>query len=97
MTLDFMVENGLVPEVSAMIKIDVDGIEHLILRGAANVLAMPSLKTVIIEVNDDFQVLAIEVDVLLRKSGLTLVERRHSDMFDGGIFDRTINQIWVRN
>ena len=97
MTLDFMVEKGLVPEVPAMIKIDVDGIEHLILRGGAKVLAKPNLKTVIIEVNDDFQVLATEVDRLLRAAGLTLVERRHSDMFDGGIFDRTFNQIWVRS
>lgn len=97
MTLDFMVEQGLVPEVPTMIKIDVDGIEHLILRGAEKVLGMPSLKAVIIEVNDDFHVLANEVNHLLRGAGFSLVERRRSEMFAGGIFDRTFNQIWVRD
>ena len=97
MTLDFMVEQGLVPEVPTLIKIDVDGIEHLILRGAEKVLGMPSLKTVIIEVNDDFHELANGVDHLLRAAGFSLVERRRSEMFAGGIFDQTFNQIWVRN
>ena len=74
----------------------VDGIEHLILRGAEKVLALPGLQTVLIEVNEDFQVLATEVDDLLRSAGLALVERRHSDMFAGGAFENTYNQIWVR-
>lgn len=97
MTLDFMVEQGLIPQPPTMMKIDVDGIEHLILRGAEKVLALPGLMTVIIEVNEDFRVLAAEVAALLQAGGLTLVERRHSDMFAGGIFENTYNQIWVRN
>jgi FkbM family methyltransferase len=96
MTLDFMVEQGLIPQPPRMMKIDVDGIEHLILRGAAKVLALPEFKTVIIEVNDDFRVLATEVETILQAAGLTLVERRRSDMFAGGTFENTFNQIWVR-
>ncbi|CAB4965831.1 unannotated protein [freshwater metagenome] len=97
MSLDFMVEQGLIPQPPTMIKIDVDGIEHLILRGAEKVLALPGLQTVLIEVNEDFQVLATEVADLLRAAGLALVERRRSDMFAGGAFENTYNQIWVRD
>ena len=96
MTLDFIVGQGLVSQPPSMIKIDVDGIEHLILRGAEEVLMLPSLETVLVEVNDDFQALAAEVSGLLGAAGFKLVERRHSDMFDGGAFDNTFNQIWVR-
>ena len=81
---------------TAIVKIDVDGIEHLILRGAQKVLTLASLATVLVEVNDDFQALAAEVSGLLGAAGFKLVERRHSDMFDGGAFDNTFNQIWVR-
>ena len=97
MSLDFMVEQGLIPQSPTMIKIDVDGIEHLILRGAAKVLALPGLQTVLIEVNDDFQVLATEVEHHLQRAGFTLVERRHSNMFTTGIFASTFNQVWVRD
>ena len=97
MALDFMVEQGLIPQPPKMIKIDVDGIEHLILRGAAKVLALPGLQTVLIEVNDDFKVLATEVGHHLQRAGFTLVERRHSDMFTNGIFASTFNQVWVRD
>jgi FkbM family methyltransferase len=97
MSLDFMVEWGLIPQPPTMIKIDVDGIEHLILRGAEKVLALPCLKTVLIEVNEDFQLLATEVAERLRAADLTLVERRHSAMFVGGAFESTFNQIWVRH
>ena len=96
MTLDFIVGQGLVSQPPSMIKIDVDGIEHLILRGAEEVLMLPSLATVLVEVHDDFQALAAEVSGLLGAAGFKLVERRHSDMFDGGAFDNTFNQIWVR-
>jgi FkbM family methyltransferase len=97
MALDFMVEQGLIPQPPTMIKIDVDGIEHLVLRGAEKVLALSGLKAVLIEVNEDFQLLATEVEDLLRVAGLTLEERRHSEVFDGGAFENTFNQIWVRD
>jgi len=97
MALDYMVEQGLIPQPPTMIKIDVDGIEHLILRGAAKVLALPGLQTVLIEVNADFKVLATEVEHHLQRAGFTLVERRHSDMFTTGIFASTFNQVWVRD
>jgi len=37
------------------LKIDVDGIEHLVLRGGAELLRRPELKSVLIELNKDFR------------------------------------------
>lgn len=96
-TLDCLVEAGIVADLPTMIKLDVDGIEHLILRGASATLAAPSLRTVLIEVNDRFTVLADEVTAILTHAGFSLVERRHAAMFDGGEFATTFNQIWVRD
>ena len=79
------------------IKIDVDGIEHLVLRGATAVLS--SVKSVLIEVNDGFEEQADQCRSLLMESGLVLKEKRHSEMFNnsdsfgGGL---VWNQIWVR-
>ena len=96
MSLDFMLSSMLLTEPPSMLKIDVDGIEHLILRGARDTLGNPSLRTVLIEVNDSFTELANEVTLLLISAGFTLQERRHSAMFEDGEFADTYNQIWVR-
>ena len=96
MSLDFLVESGIVPETPAMIKVDVDGIEHLILRGARSTLTSAGLKTVLIEVNDNFQELATEVVGALTTAGFRLAERRQAEMFRSGAFSDTFNQIWLR-
>jgi FkbM family methyltransferase len=49
-TLDQLVEAGSVP-VPQFIKVDVDGIEHKVLRGAERTLANPIVQSVIVELN----------------------------------------------
>ena len=46
---------------------DVDGIEHLILKGGTSILRSPQLKTMLIEVNDDFAEQSDMVMSLLEK------------------------------
>lgn len=70
------------------IKIDVDGIEHFILRGGAEVLKQ--VESVLIEINDDFAEQAEESSRLLKEAGLTLL--RKSDIEAGNQY----NQWWVR-
>ena len=52
--LDFLIENKilLIPDY---IKIDVDGIEHLILKGGQNFLADSKTKSISIEINENFK------------------------------------------
>ena len=96
MSLDFMLESGLISEPPALLKIDVDGIEHLILRGARSALAGTALRSILIEVNEEFTDLRLEVQQTLRDFGFELRERRRSEIFDDGQFASSFNQIWVR-
>ena len=96
MSLDFMLESGLISEPPALLKIDVDGIEHLILRGARSALAGTALQSILIEVNEEFTDLRLEVQQTLRDFGFELRERRRSEIFDDGQFASSFNQIWVR-
>ena len=78
------------------IKMDVDGLEHFILKGGASVLA--SVKGVLIEVNDDFHEQAEQCNKLLKKAGLVLLDKRHSDLIANSTsgFHNSYNQIWAR-
>ncbi len=96
-SLDDLLKNGAISKAPSLIKIDVDGIEHLILSGAKNTLANDSLKSIFIEVNDDFEEQSVSVKRLLESAGFTLKEKRQSDMMEGSLlFGRCYNQIWVR-
>jgi FkbM family methyltransferase len=78
------------------IKIDVDGIEHLILKGG--IQDLKAVRSILIEVNDEFHEQSSECERLLTESGFTLSQKRHADFFDDSqtAARHTYNQIWVR-
>ena len=76
------------------IKMDVDGIEHLILKGGLPLLK--TIKGILIEINDSFKAQANDSSMYLQQSGLSLREKRHAEEFDTGMAQYTFNQIWVR-
>ena len=76
------------------IKMDVDGIEHLILKGGAGVLK--NIKGVLIEINDEFEQQAVDSARYLREAGLVLKAKRHADMFDQSPYRNSYNQTWHR-
>jgi FkbM family methyltransferase len=78
------------------IKIDVDGLEHFILRGGISVLK--NIKEILIEVNDDFIEQAEDCHKLLTEAGLVLLEKKHSEMIANNTqgFQNSYNQIWAR-
>ena len=49
-----------------------DGIEHLILKGGENTLKNKKIKSILIEVNDNFLEQKNKVDNLMLNSGFTL-------------------------
>jgi len=95
-SLDFLIDNEIIPEVPTLMKIDVDGIEHLILRGAVKLLENNTLRTILIEVNDDFIEHATDVRESLESAGFVLSQRRQAKMFEGSPYAQSYNQIWVR-
>jgi FkbM family methyltransferase len=95
-SLDFLFECGVLEEYPEMIKIDVDGIEHLILRGAIKTVSHPNCKTVLVEVLPDFGVQKQEVQTILAGCGFELSNHQSSPPeFDPHIAG-SINQIWVK-
>jgi len=76
------------------IKMDVDGIEHIILRGGSRVLA--GVRGILLEINDGFAAQAEESRHLLQGAGLKLKAKLHAPMIEQSAFANVYNQIWVR-
>jgi FkbM family methyltransferase len=86
-TMDQAVSQLGIP-VPRFIKIDVDGIEHFILRGGVETLNL--VESVMIEIDDSFNEQAEESTRILRNAGLKLYRKCDGD---GA---RQYNQWWVR-
>ena len=97
-SLDSLFENKTIEDSPDLVKIDVDGIEHLILSGAINTLKSKSCKSVLVEVNEDFLEQSLEVKRILEDCGFVLRDKLHGNLFDNSEnFSKTYNQIWVRS
>ena len=93
-TADYLVYQGLVAQPD-YIKIDVDGIEHLILSGARNILM--SAKSLLVEINDNFSEQAEITEGILRGAGFSLEEKRQSPLISKHEDKLIFNQIWVKS
>ena len=87
MTMDEAIQLLNIPP-PRYIKIDVDGIEHFILRGGTETLK--NVESVMVEIDDGFTDQAEETARHLRSAGLTLLRKC------GGDADSQYNQWWVR-
>ena len=78
------------------IKMDVDGIEHIILEGGNNVLK--KTKSILVEINDDFEEQLKQTKFLLKNAGFILGSKLHGEIIENSTsgFSNTYNQIWLR-
>ena len=67
-TIDYFIEKKIL-EVPDYIKIDVDGIEHLILKGSKNILKNEKIKSFNIEVNEKFQEQHDKIIDIMKENG----------------------------
>lgn len=96
-SMDYMLENKIIHDFPNMIKIDVDGIEHIILRGAINTLTDDRCRTVLVEINDNFSQQSTEATEILKSCGFSLKEKQQSpDLRDSDQYNGLHNQIWVK-
>ena len=83
-------------ETPNYIKIDVDGIEHLILSGGMKVLS--EVDEILVEVDEKFETQVEKVKSILGKSGLKYSGKYQSLMMQkANKKNRTFNQVWKRN
>jgi len=76
------------------IKMDVDGIEHLILKGGEKTLRQA--KGILIEINDNFSAQAKDASAYLQQAGFSFKEKKHAETYNAGKAMHTFNQIWVK-
>ena len=76
------------------IKVDVDGIEHLILKGGRKVLS--NTKELLVEVNEKFEKNKKDCFETLDDLGFILKEKKHSDLLENTDFAHSYNQIWIK-
>jgi FkbM family methyltransferase len=92
-TVDGMIrEFGL--SVPTHVKIDVDGIEHLILAGAVETLASKNLKSVLIETNRSFPEHRERIHAALASAGLALDQTQSVALLMDG--SDVWNEVWTR-
>ena len=76
------------------IKMDVDGIEHLILKGAINTIQ--NAESLLIEVNDNYLKQASDVKKYLTQAGFKLKHKKRSELIAKSKYSSFYNEIWAR-
>lgn len=95
LTMVDAVESLKIPQPD-YIKMDVDGIEHLILKGGLPVLS--GIKGILIEINDNFSSQSDDSAKYLKNAGLTLITKKHAQAVEeNNEFKSVFNQIWARS
>jgi len=95
-TINYLLKNKIL-QVPNYIKIDVDGIEHLILKGANNFLKNIEIKSLSIELNQNFTEQYNQVIEILQKSEFKFKHKKHSEMFDNNSeYSSTFNYVFER-
>ena len=70
-SIDYLIENKIL-KLPNYIKIDVDGIEHLILQGGKNHFNNKTIKSILVEVNEEFEDQSKNVLNILKDNGFKL-------------------------
>ena len=94
---DSLVKYLNLPKPNAL-KIDVDGIEHLILEGAEKMLEYPELKTILIEVNENYSFQKNKIEKILNNKNWKLTNKYSVYLNKNSTkLEKTYNQIWIKN
>lgn len=90
---EFVKENpGMVPQ---HIKIDVDGIEDLIIKGAMKLLKHRKVRSVLIEINEELKE-HLKIIEILKESGFKVKSRNQSELFETSDFKHCFNYIFKK-
>ena len=73
--------NDKVVDIPNFVKIDVDGLEHLILKGSSSILKSKNLKSVSIELNENYRKQFREVINIMKKFGFKKIVKKRNENF----------------
>ncbi len=94
-TMNYFIENSIL-DIPDYIKIDVDGIEHLILAGGNKFLKNKKIKSLLIEINENFKEQSENVFNLMKEYEFNILHKKRNDDFYKGKFANTYNFIFTR-
>ena len=96
-TINYLVESKIL-QVPDYIKIDVDGIEHLILEGGDKVLDNTKIKSLSIEINENFSDQYTKVLKSMNEYGFKMTQKTNSieNVTNDTDFEKTFNYIFIR-
>lgn len=77
-SIDFLLKNNQNILIPDYVKIDVDGIEHLILNGGLNLVSNPKVKEFQIEVSENFKEQKNTILKIMKENGFSLKSMRSS-------------------
>lgn len=91
---DYLTSQNLIEKLPNAIKLDVDGIEHLILSGMKSILSSPQCRHIFIESSLQFDEQSSSIRKILIEHGFLLKSNHQSSTFSDS---STSNQIWCKN
>ena len=96
-TMNYFIENSIL-EIPDYIKIDVDGIEHLILEGGDKFLMNKKVKSLSIEINENFKEKYDKVLDLMKKNKFKIFHKKFNEDFqsEGSKFNKTFNYVFIK-
>ena len=95
-SINYLIKN-LNFEVPNYIKIDVDGLEHYILKGADEVLKDQNLKSILVEINENYFKQFNDVEEIMKRFNFKLLKKdqsKHINLSDP--FKNSYNYIFSR-
>ena len=78
--INFLIKNKIL-DIPDYIKIDVDGIEHLILQGSLDFLSNKKIKKLMIELNEEFKEQYNNSFKILNSHDFVFVEKKRNENF----------------
>jgi len=96
-TMNYFIENHIL-ETPDYIKVDVDGIEHLILEGGDKFLNNQKVKSLSIEINENFKDQYEKVLDLMEKNKFRILHKKFNNDFQlkGSKFNKTFNYVFIK-
>ena len=94
--INFLLDNKIL-DVPDYIKIDVDGIEHFILGGADKYLSNKKIKSLSIEINENFIEQYNKVIQIMKEHNFKILHKKHNEkMFKHTKFNKSFNYVFIR-
>jgi FkbM family methyltransferase len=95
-SINYILDNNIL-EVPNYIKIDVDGIEHLILEGGSKYLKHPSIRSLSVEVNENFFEQFNSVNQIMKKNHFLFKHKKKSSFLNSdNKYDKTFNYVFEK-